>query len=239
MPQRGVRVRRDQRQRERWLDGSPPVPTLVVDGVAHVLQHRVSRNATGLRTPPPSVTRCRSHGTSTRSRRLVGARHDDAVESPQPIPVFGHRRSRSRSTRRSESKPCSSRSRPGGSTGLEARHRRDRRPGVVAYEASIVATIDDRAKSWLSSGRSPRPGAFVLKNERRFMRSRAAGADTARRARLGRPPRGPTAARRTALPAGDHTGRRARPSGAEARPRAPLRHATAEGDLLRLAPASR
>ena len=41
-------------QRERWLaDGSPPVPTLVVDGVAHVLQHPSQAGMLlGLETPP-------------------------------------------------------------------------------------------------------------------------------------------------------------------------------------------
>lgn len=41
-------------QRERWLaDGSPPVPTLVVDGVAHVLQHPSQGGMLlGLETPP-------------------------------------------------------------------------------------------------------------------------------------------------------------------------------------------
>ena len=41
-------------QRERWLaDGSPPVPTLVVDGIAHVLQHPSQAGLLlGLETPP-------------------------------------------------------------------------------------------------------------------------------------------------------------------------------------------
>jgi hypothetical protein len=41
-------------QRERWLaDGSPSVPTLVVDGVAHVLQHPSQAGMLlGLETPP-------------------------------------------------------------------------------------------------------------------------------------------------------------------------------------------
>jgi hypothetical protein len=41
-------------QRERWLaDGSPPVPTLVVDGVPHVLQHpSQAGRLLGLETPP-------------------------------------------------------------------------------------------------------------------------------------------------------------------------------------------
>jgi hypothetical protein len=41
-------------QRERWLaDGSPPVPTLVFDGVAHVLQHpSQAALLLGLQTPP-------------------------------------------------------------------------------------------------------------------------------------------------------------------------------------------
>jgi hypothetical protein len=41
-------------QRERWLAaGSPPVPTLVVDGVAHVLQHpSQAAELLGLATPP-------------------------------------------------------------------------------------------------------------------------------------------------------------------------------------------
>ena len=41
-------------QRERWFaDGSPPVPTLVVDGVAHVLQHPSQAGLLlGLETPP-------------------------------------------------------------------------------------------------------------------------------------------------------------------------------------------
>ena len=41
-------------ERERWLaDGSPPVPTLVVDGTAHVLQHPSQAGLLlGLETPP-------------------------------------------------------------------------------------------------------------------------------------------------------------------------------------------
>jgi len=41
-------------QRERWLaDGSPPVPTLVIDGTAHVLQHPSQAGLLlGLETPP-------------------------------------------------------------------------------------------------------------------------------------------------------------------------------------------
>jgi hypothetical protein len=41
-------------QRERWLaDGSPPVPTLVVDGTKHVLQHpEQAAELLGLETPP-------------------------------------------------------------------------------------------------------------------------------------------------------------------------------------------
>ena len=41
-------------QRERWLaDGAPPVPTLVIDGVPHVLQHPSQAGSLlGLETPP-------------------------------------------------------------------------------------------------------------------------------------------------------------------------------------------
>jgi hypothetical protein len=41
-------------QRERWLaDGSPPVPTLVVDGAQHVLQHpEQAAELLGIETPP-------------------------------------------------------------------------------------------------------------------------------------------------------------------------------------------
>jgi hypothetical protein len=41
-------------QRERWLaDGSPPVPTLVIDGTAHILQHPSQAGLLlGLETPP-------------------------------------------------------------------------------------------------------------------------------------------------------------------------------------------
>jgi hypothetical protein len=41
-------------QRERWrADGSPPVPTLVIDGTAHVLQHPSQAGLLlGLETPP-------------------------------------------------------------------------------------------------------------------------------------------------------------------------------------------
>jgi hypothetical protein len=41
-------------QRERWLtDGAPPVPTLVIEGTAHVLQHPSQAGALlGLETPP-------------------------------------------------------------------------------------------------------------------------------------------------------------------------------------------
>jgi hypothetical protein len=41
-------------ERERWLaDGSPPVPTLVIDGKAHVLQHPSQAGLLlGLETPP-------------------------------------------------------------------------------------------------------------------------------------------------------------------------------------------
>ena len=42
-------------ERERWLrDGSPPVPTLVLDGTPHVLQHPSQAGLLlGLDTPPP------------------------------------------------------------------------------------------------------------------------------------------------------------------------------------------
>ncbi len=41
-------------ERERWLaDGSPPVPTLVIDGTPHVLQHpSQAGDLLGLETPP-------------------------------------------------------------------------------------------------------------------------------------------------------------------------------------------
>ena len=41
-------------ERERWLAaGSPPVPTLVIDGTAHVLQHPSQAGLLlGLETPP-------------------------------------------------------------------------------------------------------------------------------------------------------------------------------------------
>ena len=41
-------------QRERWVAaGSPPVPTLVVNGASHVLQHPDQAGALlGLETPP-------------------------------------------------------------------------------------------------------------------------------------------------------------------------------------------
>jgi len=41
-------------QRERWIaDGSPPVPTLVIDGTAHILQHPSQAGLLlGLETPP-------------------------------------------------------------------------------------------------------------------------------------------------------------------------------------------
>jgi hypothetical protein len=158
-------------QRERWLaDGSPPVPTLVVDGVAHVLQHPSQAGMLlGLRTPPALRDALQVawdiDSVAQAWLELVTTTPWEALL--EPIPVFGR-------TPLALAVDASVGIKallepfatgwfhwPGnpvtGETGDQA---------VVAYEASIVATIDDRAgvvavvqpvaEAWR---------AFVLKNE--------------------------------------------------------------------------
>jgi hypothetical protein len=158
-------------QRERWLaDGSPPVPTLVVDGVAHVLQHPSQAGALlGLETPPELRDALQVawdiDSIMQALLELVATTPWDALL--EPMPVLGR-------TPRALAVDASVGIRallepfatgwfhwPGnpvtGETGDQA---------VVAYEASIVATIDDRgalvafvgsvAEAWR---------AFVIENE--------------------------------------------------------------------------
>jgi hypothetical protein len=71
-------------QRERWLAaGSPPVPTLVLDGVAHALQHPGHAAALlGLDLPPE---RRDAWSVAADVDTVVGAWLDLAAETPWPV----------------------------------------------------------------------------------------------------------------------------------------------------------
>jgi len=71
-------------QRERWLAaGSPPVPTLVLDGVAHALQHPGHAAALlGLDLPPG---RRDAWSVAADVDTVVGAWLDLAAETPWPV----------------------------------------------------------------------------------------------------------------------------------------------------------
>jgi hypothetical protein len=78
-------------QRERWLaDGSPPVPTLVIDGTAHILQHPSQAGLLlGLETPPAlrdavQVTRD-IVAVADAWRELVTTTPWDALLTPMPV----------------------------------------------------------------------------------------------------------------------------------------------------------
>ena len=127
-------------QRERWIaDGSPPVPTLVVDGVAHVLQHPSQAGTLlGLQTPPALRDALQAW------LELVTATPWDALLDPMPVlartPLALAVDASVGITALLEPFATGWFHWPGnpvtGETGDLA---------VVAYEASIVATIDDRA----------------------------------------------------------------------------------------------
>jgi hypothetical protein len=136
-------------QRERWIAaGSPPVPTLVVDGVAHVLQHPSQAGMLlGLETPPALRDALQ---VAWDIDSIMQALLELATATPwegllEPMPVLGR-------TPLALAVDASVGIKallepfttgwfhwPGnpvtGETGDQA---------VVAYEASIVATIDDR-----------------------------------------------------------------------------------------------
>jgi hypothetical protein len=136
-------------QRERWLaDGSPPVPTLVVDGVPHVLQHpSQAGHLLGLETPPGLRDAVRiAWDIETVMEAWVGLVTDTPWQALQtPMPVLG----RTPLALAVDAAvgidaliqpfatgwfhwPGNPRT---GETGDQV---------VVAYEASIVETIDDR-----------------------------------------------------------------------------------------------
>jgi hypothetical protein len=158
-------------QRERWLaDGSPPVPTLVVDGVAHVLQHPSQAGMLlGLQTPPALRDALQVawdiDSIMQALLELVKATPWEALL--EPMPVLG-RTPLALTVDASvgigallEPFETAWFHWPGnpvtGETGDQA---------VVAYEASIVATIDDRAA--LVAFVEPVADAwraFVLENE--------------------------------------------------------------------------
>ncbi len=199
-------------QRERWLAaGSPPVPTLVVDGAPTPSSiRRKPRSCSVWSRRRSSATRGRWRGTSTRSST---------------------RGSNSRGRRRG---PCS-RAGPGSAGPARAHGRRARRrrggdgralaawfhwPGnpqtratgdaeIGPYEASVVAQIHGATTCWRSCGglraacarRSP-----SMSDASR--RARSGCPRAARRAGAGRAARGAAAALRWALPA-----RRRRPRG--------------------------
>ena len=136
-------------QRERWIaDGSPPVPTLVVDGVAHVLQHPSQAGLLlGLETPPALRDAQRvAWDIDSIMQALLGLVTTAPWEALlEPMPVLG-RTPLALAVDASVGigalpEPFATGwfHWPGnpvtGETGDQA---------VVAYEASIVATIDDR-----------------------------------------------------------------------------------------------
>ena len=158
-------------QRERWVaDGSPAVPTLVVDGIAHVLQHPSQAGMLlGLETPPALRDAVQ---VAWDIDSVMQALHELATETPwegllEPMPVLGR-------TPLALAVDASVGIRallepfatgwfhwPGnpvtGETGDQA---------VVAYEASIVATIDDRAALTAFVGSVAEAWrAFVVDNE--------------------------------------------------------------------------
>ena len=158
-------------QRERWLaDGSPPVPTLVVDGIAHVLQHPSQAGMLlGLETPPALRDALQ---VAWDIDSIMQALLELATETPwegllEPMPVLGR-------TPLALAVDASVGIKallepfatgwfhwPGnpvtGETGDQA---------VVSYEASIVATIDDRAALTAFVGSVAEAWrAFVVDNE--------------------------------------------------------------------------
>ncbi len=158
-------------QRERWLaDGSPPVPTLVVDGMAHVLQHPSQAGMLlGLETPPALRDALQ---VAWDIDSIMHALLELATETPwegllEPMPILGR-------TPLALAVDASVGIKallepfatgwfhwPGnpvtGETGDQA---------VVAYEASIVATIDDRAALTAFVGMVAEAWrAFVVDNE--------------------------------------------------------------------------
>jgi len=174
-------------QRERWLaDGSPAVPTLVVDGVAHVLQHPSQAGLLlGLETPPALRDALQ---VAWDIDSIMQAVLELVTTTPweallEPMPVLGRT---PLALAVDASVGISALLEPfatgwfhwpgnpvTGETGDQA---------VVAYEASIVATIDDRAALVGFVGPvADAWRAFVLENEDAF------GADPAR---LVRTPRG-------------------------------------------------
>jgi hypothetical protein len=80
-------------QRERWLaDGSPPVPTLVVDGTPHVLQHPSQAAALlGIEVPPALRDAVRVawdlDDIAQALVELAGTAPWDALR--EPVPVLG------------------------------------------------------------------------------------------------------------------------------------------------------
>lgn len=137
-------------QRERWrADGSPPVPTLVVDGVAHVLQHPSQAGLLlGLETPP-ALREAWQVAWDVDSimqalLELVSATPWEALIEPMPVlartPLALAVDASVGISALLEPFATGWFHWPGnpvtGETGDEA---------VVAYEASIVATIDNRA----------------------------------------------------------------------------------------------
>jgi hypothetical protein len=137
-------------QRERWLaDGSPSVPTLVVDGVAHVLQHPSQAGMLlGLETPPALRD---AWQVAWDIDSIMQALLELVTTTPweallEPMPVLGRTPlalavdASVGITALLEPFTTGWFHWPGnpvtGETGDQA---------VVSYEASIVATIDDRA----------------------------------------------------------------------------------------------
>ena len=137
-------------QRERWIaDGSPPVPTLVLDGVAHVLQHPSQAGMLlGLQTPPALRDALQVawdiDSIEQAWLELVTSTPWEALLNPMPVlartPLALAVDASVGITALLEPFATGWFHWPGnpvtGETGDQA---------VVAYEASIVATIDDRA----------------------------------------------------------------------------------------------
>jgi hypothetical protein len=158
-------------QRERWIaDGSPPVPTLLVDGVAHVLQQPSQAGMLlGLETPPALRD---AWQVAWDIDAIAQAWLELVAETPweallEPMPVLG-RTPLALAVDASVGitallQPFTTGwfHWPGnpvtGETGDQA---------VVGYEASIVATIDDRAALVAFVGSAAGAWrAFVFDNE--------------------------------------------------------------------------
>jgi hypothetical protein len=161
-------------QRERWLaDGSPPVPTLVVGGVPHVLQHPSQAAMLLGFEPPPALRDAR--GVAWDVDSVMRAWVELCERTPwnalaEPIPGFGRTPlalavDASVGIRAVQGAFASGWFHwPGDPVSGELGD-----AAVVAYEASIVATIGGREALLAFVGRTAREWRrFVGDSERAF-----------------------------------------------------------------------